>query len=140
MFFVISAIAAGSHSVGFRPIYFQASPEHRRAISGFGNSIASCALVLGPVIIGSCINQTNNDAKQSNFSRRELEIRNQRDNAEKIRMDDWSMVAFCMIIANLSGLIAALYSVLLPPETTKEASKTRPGLTLDISDKHLAVK
>jgi len=108
MFFVISAIAAGSHSVGFRPVYLEASPEHSGAISGFGNSIASCASVLGPVIIGSCINQTNNDAKQSNFSKRELEFRNQRDNAERIRMDDWSMVAFYMILANLCGSFAAL--------------------------------
>ena len=55
IFFTLSAIATGSHSIGFRPIYLEASPKHAEAISGFGNSIASCASVATPVIIGSFV-------------------------------------------------------------------------------------
>jgi len=51
--FNISAVAVGAHSVGFRPIYFEASPEHAGSVSGFGNTIASLASFVGPVLIGS---------------------------------------------------------------------------------------
>ena len=55
--FNISAVAVGAHSVGFRPIYFEASPEHAGSISGFGNTVASLASFVGPVAIGSIHNQ-----------------------------------------------------------------------------------
>jgi MFS family permease len=51
--FVLSAIAVGAHSVGFRPMYFEASPEHAGAISGMGNTVASLASAIGPVLVGS---------------------------------------------------------------------------------------
>lgn len=51
--FVVSAIAVGAHSVGFRPIYFEASPDHAGSVSGLGNTVASLASAIGPVLIGS---------------------------------------------------------------------------------------
>jgi ACS family hexuronate transporter-like MFS transporter len=51
--FVVSAIAVGAHSVGFRPIYFEASPEHAGSVSGLGNTVASLASAVGPVVVGS---------------------------------------------------------------------------------------
>jgi len=104
-FFIISAIAAGSHSVGFRPIYLEVAPHHAGAISGFGNSVASCASVLGPLVIGSCINQ-NNDVEPFDASRSENTFQNGAEN--RATMEDWSRVAFYMILANLSGSLAAL--------------------------------
>jgi len=110
VFFVLSAIAAGSHSVGFRPVYLEASPEHAGAISGFGNTIASCASVLGPVIIGSSIYNQKNGEQFNNSSRRELVFQDRGEENSKMTMrtEDWSMVAFYMILANLCGALAAL--------------------------------
>lgn len=50
--FVFSSVAVGAHSVGFRPVYFEAAPEHAGSISGFGNTVASLASAIGPVAVG----------------------------------------------------------------------------------------
>lgn len=93
MFFILSAIATGSHSIGFRPIYLEASPKHAGAISGFGNSIASCASVAAPIIIGSSVYH-----QQSNI---------QGHHGENNTVS-WSVVALYMIIVNICGALAAL--------------------------------
>lgn len=50
---VLSAMAVGAHSIGFRPMYFEACPDHAGAISGMGNTVASLASAIGPVLVGS---------------------------------------------------------------------------------------
>ncbi|VEU39078.1 unnamed protein product [Pseudo-nitzschia multistriata] len=106
-FFIVSSIAAGTHSVGFRPVYLEASPPHAGSISGFGNSIASCASVLGPMVIGSSVYQTI-DVKQINPFRRGLGFLHPRKESLTIRTEDWSKVAFYMICTNVLGAMAAL--------------------------------
>jgi sugar phosphate permease len=49
----VSAIAVGAHSVGFRPIYLEAAPDHAGSLSGLGNTIASLASAVGPALIGN---------------------------------------------------------------------------------------
>jgi sugar phosphate permease len=51
--FVIAAAGTGGHSIGFRPMYFEVSPEHAGTVSGFGNTVASLASAIGPAAIGS---------------------------------------------------------------------------------------
>mmetsp|Transcript_234 Transcript_234/g.578 ORF Transcript_234/g.578 Transcript_234/m.578 type:complete len:452 (-) Transcript_234:303-1658(-) len=101
-FFIVSSIAAGFHSVGFRPVYLEASPNHAGAISGFGNSIASCASVLGPMMIGSSIYQNNDVEKIPGFQY-------PRKSSQMTRTEDWSKVAFYMLLTNLCGAVAALF-------------------------------
>lgn len=50
---VVSAVAVGAHSIGFRPIYMEAAPDHAGSISGLGNTIASLASAVGPILIGN---------------------------------------------------------------------------------------
>jgi hypothetical protein len=50
---ILSAMAVGAHSIGFRPMYFEACPDHAGAISGMGNTVASLASAIGPVLVGS---------------------------------------------------------------------------------------
>lgn len=85
-YLVLSAIAVGSHSIGFRPIYLEASPENAGSLSGMGNTIASLASALGPLAIGSFIEE---DA------------------------GDWSHVALSMLLVNIGGCMAGLTIALL---------------------------
>eukprot|EP00537_Pseudo-nitzschia_pungens_P002512 CAMPEP_0172379582 /NCGR_PEP_ID=MMETSP1060-20121228/70002_1 /TAXON_ID=37318 /ORGANISM="Pseudo-nitzschia pungens, Strain cf. cingulata" /LENGTH=499 /DNA_ID=CAMNT_0013107325 /DNA_START=1771 /DNA_END=3270 /DNA_ORIENTATION=+ len=119
---VVSAIAAGCHSVGFRPVYLEASPDHSGAISGFGNSIASCASVLGPVLIGSSVYRTK-EVRISPPPRRLLGLRyptKTTRQAATIRTEDWSRVALYMLLTNLCGAVAALWIAYPPRQKRKE--------------------
>lgn len=49
---VVSAVAVGAHSIGFRPVYYEAAPPHAGAVSGLGNTIASLASIAGPATVG----------------------------------------------------------------------------------------
>eukprot|EP00536_Pseudo-nitzschia_multiseries_P016467 jgi/Psemu1/292549/fgenesh1_pg.1121_\ len=119
-FFVLSSMAAGFHSVGFRPVYLEASPDHAGAISGFGNSIASCASVLGPILIGSSIYQTK-EVYAPSKRRLGLQLRSLRKNTlQTIRIEDWSRVAFYMLLTNLCGAVAALCIAYSPRRKRKD--------------------
>ncbi|KAL7578237.1 hypothetical protein ACA910_012658 [Epithemia clementina (nom. ined.)] len=78
---IVSSSAAGAHSVGFRPIYFEASAKHAGAISGVGNTIASFASVLGPLVIGSSFDENSGN---------------------------WWSVAMWMFVANILGAFFAI--------------------------------
>lgn len=80
LFLLLSAVAVGSHSIGFRPIYVEGA--HAGAVSGFGNTIASFASVMGPLTIGTAV----------------------REDGSK----DWPMVAMWMLTVNLIGSAAAM--------------------------------
>jgi len=90
---VLSAVAAGSHSIGYRPIYVEASPDHAGAISGVGNTIASLASVLGPITIGSSVQQQQHDGDGG-------------------KQSSWVMAGFWMWLINILGCLAALTIVL----------------------------
>eukprot|EP00797_Seminavis_robusta_P030340 Sro631_g178400.2 (263) ;mRNA; r:5617-6405 len=96
-FLLMSAIAVGSHSIGFRPIYVEG--YHAGAVSGFGNSIASFASVLGPLTIGTAVRPDGNK--------------------------DWPMVAVWMFLVNMIGSLAAMGIAMMG--RVEEAEKSSEG-------------
>ena len=90
---VVSSCAVGAHSIGFRPIYFEASPSHAGAVSGMGNTIASFASILGPVVIGSFIPQDAPEPHQQPSPHH--------------HGDTWWNVALWMLCVNGLGAVAA---------------------------------
>jgi hypothetical protein len=99
---VMSALAAGSHSIGFRPIYFEASPDHAGSVSGFGNTIASFASVLGPVVVGFSMQQQQQQQGSSSGG-------------------SWAVVAFWMMMVNLGGALAGMCIALFGKEGDKRS-------------------
>jgi MFS family permease len=87
--FLVSAVSAGAHSIGYRTLYFEVSPCHAGSISGLGNTVASFASILGPTIIGSSIQRS--EAKDPS---------------------SWWLVGMWMLLVNLVGAVAATLVVI----------------------------
>lgn len=101
--FVVSAVAVGAHSVGFRPIYLEASPDHAGSISGFGNTIASFASAIGPVIV-----VTGNEAA-----------------TVPLKDKNWSRVGLWMGVVNM---VAALASLKIATAVPRPISNKNTGI------------
>uniref|UniRef100_A0A7R9WM97 Major facilitator superfamily (MFS) profile domain-containing protein n=1 Tax=Craspedostauros australis TaxID=1486917 RepID=A0A7R9WM97_9STRA len=59
--FMISALASGGHSIGYRPFYLEMNDKHSGSISGFGNTLASMASIAGPVLLGIAVANASGD-------------------------------------------------------------------------------
>jgi len=91
-FFLTSyAFCTGGHSVGFRPRYFEAAPKFAGLLSGYGNTVASMASAMGPVVIGIILGEEKDE--QSDIY----------DGEER-----WSKVGLLMAAVGGLGVIGAM--------------------------------
>ena len=98
---IVSSCAVGAHSVGFRPMYLEASPQHAGSVSGVGNTIASFASILGPVIVGSSFTGDGN----------------------------WWSVAMWMFMASIFGALAASFITVFNKQQTNAMTTNKRNRT-----------
>eukprot|EP00934_Nitzschia_sp_Nitz4_P000615 Nitzschia sp. Nitz4//scaffold30_size153850//29989//31260//NITZ4_002764-RA/size153850-processed-gene-0.35-mRNA-1//-1//CDS//3329547220//615//frame0 len=91
---ILAALAVGSHSIGFRPVYVEASPDHAGSVSGVGNTVASFASVMGLMTVGTLVQNAGGD---------------------------WAVVALLLLVINFIGCLAALTIACLGGGQRKES-------------------
>mmetsp|Transcript_28333 Transcript_28333/g.37722 ORF Transcript_28333/g.37722 Transcript_28333/m.37722 type:complete len:411 (+) Transcript_28333:192-1424(+) len=92
LFLTLYALCTGGHSVGFRPRYFETAPHLAGLLSGYGNTIASMASAMGPVVIGMLLGSKEGEDAESDD-----------DDDER-----WNKVAWLMLTAALVGVAGAM--------------------------------
>eukprot|EP00538_Stauroneis_constricta_P000784 CAMPEP_0119555424 /NCGR_PEP_ID=MMETSP1352-20130426/7640_1 /TAXON_ID=265584 /ORGANISM="Stauroneis constricta, Strain CCMP1120" /LENGTH=519 /DNA_ID=CAMNT_0007602183 /DNA_START=206 /DNA_END=1765 /DNA_ORIENTATION=- len=63
--FIVAAMASGGHSIGYRPFYLEMNDHFAGSISGFGNTLASMASIVGPVMLGMAVARSDDTAGDS---------------------------------------------------------------------------
>eukprot|EP00957_Ditylum_brightwellii_P131457 10026336-Ditylum_brightwellii.AAC.1 len=91
LFLTLYALCTGGHSVGFRPRYFETAPHLAGLLSGYGNTIASMASAMGPVVIGMLLgSEEGKDVESENEGER------------------WNKVGWLMLTASVVGVAGAM--------------------------------
>jgi len=95
LFLTLYALCTGGHSVGFRPRYFETAPHLAGLLSGYGNTIASMASAMGPVVIGMLLGSKEGKDAES-------------DDDDDDDDERWNKVAWLMLTAALVGVAGAM--------------------------------